>query len=193
MSENRLYSDQGKRLYLSSSERKAFHDAAKEQRRDVRTFCHMLHITGCRISEALELTPGSVDLSQQVIVFRTLKKREKIHYRSVPVPTDFIDQLNMVHSIRQEQKRQSAERLWNWTRTHAWRLVKGVMIDAGIDTALPHATAKGLRHAFGIHAIASEVPVTELKKLMGHAKLETTEIYVNATGAEQRQLVARMW
>jgi hypothetical protein len=29
----------------------------------VRTFCHMLHYTGCRIGEAPELTPDRVDLA----------------------------------------------------------------------------------------------------------------------------------
>ena len=55
-----------------------------------------------------------------------------------------------------------------------------------------HSTAKGLRHAYGIHAISSGVPVTELKKLMGHSKLETTEIHVNAQGLEKRALVSPM-
>ncbi len=80
-----------------------------------------------------------------------------------------------------------------WERSNAWRIIKRVMIEAGIDSALPHATAKGLRHAYGIHAISSDVPVTELQKLLGHADLKTTSIYLNAQGAEKRALVSRMW
>jgi integrase len=194
MIENALFDPQGKRLYLSADEREAFYQAARNHdKREVRTLCHTLHITGCRISEALELTPDRIDLREQRIVFRTLKKRDKVQFRGVPVPTEFLDSLDMVHNIKKGQKSNQPAPLWSWTRSHAWRLIKAVMADAGIDTALPHATPKGLRHAYGIHAIACGVPVTELKKLMGHAKLETTEIYVNAQGAEQRALVSRMW
>lgn len=33
-------------------------------------------------------------------VFKTLKKRSKVHYRPVPVPENFLDALNLVHDIR---------------------------------------------------------------------------------------------
>ena len=67
------------------------------------------------------------------------------------------------------------------------------MIFANIDINQPHATAKGLRHAYGIHAITSQVPVTELQSLLGHADLNTTKIYLNVQGEEKRALVSRMW
>jgi len=193
MSESTLYTDQGKRLYLTAEERLAFYEAAKAQPREIRTFCHCLHLTGCRISEALATTIDRVDLSEQTVIFRTLKKRAKIHYRSVPVPSDYIDTLDMVHGIREAQRRQKKDRLWTWERSNAWRIIKRVMVEAGIDGTLPHSTAKGLRHAYGIHAIASGVPVTELQKLLGHADLKTTSIYLDAQGAEKRALVSRMW
>ncbi len=45
-----------------------------------------LAYTGCRISEALELTPEHIDLSAKAVRFRTLKQRGKDIYRLVPVP-----------------------------------------------------------------------------------------------------------
>ncbi len=56
--------------------------ANAHERAEVRTFCLTLAYTGCRISEALELTPERVDLSDKSITFRTLKQRDKIKYRS---------------------------------------------------------------------------------------------------------------
>ena len=41
----------------------------------------MLYTTGCRISEALALTPGHVDLTGKAVVFETLKKRRRDVYR----------------------------------------------------------------------------------------------------------------
>ena len=57
----------------------------------------------------------------------------------------------------------------------------------------PHRTAKGLRHAYGIHAISKGVPVTAVQKWLGHAQLSTTAIYVDFVGAEASDLAARMW
>lgn len=53
---------------------------------EVRTLCAVLHDTGRRESEALELTPERVDLEGGCLVFRTLKKRREGVYRAVPVP-----------------------------------------------------------------------------------------------------------
>ena len=64
------------------------------------TFCGVLHYTGCRISEALELTADRVDLDAGNIVFRSLKKQSrKIAFRAVPAPPDFLDIMDMVHGI----------------------------------------------------------------------------------------------
>ena len=65
----------GKRLYLTAEERAAFMAAARKAAPEVRTLCAVLHDTGCRVSELLEVTPERVDLTGGCIVFRTLKKR----------------------------------------------------------------------------------------------------------------------
>ena len=82
-------------------------------------------------------------------------------------------------------------RLWNWSRTKGWYIVRAVMKAAKIAGA--HATPKGLRHGFGIKAISCGVPLNTLQQLFGHAQLSTTSIYADAMGPEKRQLVERMW
>ena len=59
MSEMRLHDIQGNRLYLNADERSAFLAAARKHPPDVRTFAGTLTFTGCRISEALEISPGA--------------------------------------------------------------------------------------------------------------------------------------
>lgn len=83
-----LFDRQGQRLYLTAAERAAFMAAAKAAAPDVRTLCAVLHDTGCRASELLEVTPARVDLPGGCLVFRTLKKRRSGVYRAVPVPPD---------------------------------------------------------------------------------------------------------
>lgn len=195
MSEMRLYDVAGNRLYLTVEERCRFLAQAARTSPPIRTFCETLAFTGCRISEALELTPGRVRLDEQQIVLRSLKKRREDIYRAVPVPADYLDRLNMVHRIRESQRhRKHAEvTLWPWSRQHASTfIIKGVMADAGIDAG-PHRTAKGLRHAFGVNAITRNVPLNMLQKWLGHANIKTTAIYANAIGAEEHAIAARMW
>ena len=45
----------------------------------------------------------------------------------------------------------------------------------------------------GVAAIGVTVPLNMLSRWMGHAALETTAIYANALGEEQRSIAERMW
>ena len=191
-----LYDTHGKRLYLTKSERDSFLEAASKAPREVRTFCLVLAYTGCRISEALALTPASIDMEGKAIVFETLKKRSTGIYRAVPVPDTLLDTLDMIHGIQEALKRQKYKPdnlpLWSWSRMTAWRRVQSVMNAASITDG-PHKCPKGLRHAYGVLGISKGIPLNMLSKWMGHASLEVTAIYANALGEEQRQIAARMW
>src|SRR3954463_4402536 len=79
-----LHDAEDRRRYLTEEERRAFSAAAAQARCEVRTFCGVLHPTGCRISEALALTAQQIDLSGHVVVFESLKKHRKVVYRAVP-------------------------------------------------------------------------------------------------------------
>lgn len=186
-----LYDLQGNRLYLTKTEREAFLKAAAKAPREVRSFCEVLHFTGCRISEALALNPKQIDLENKSIIFETLKKRREGVFRAVPVPDSLLDTLDLVHGLREQQIRRN-EHLWSWSRTTAWRKVKSVMDNTGIKAGV-HASPKGLRHGYGVNAISVGIPLNMLSKWMGHSKIETTAIYADALGEEQRQIAERMW
>ena len=189
-----LHDAQGRRKYLTAEERRAFLAAAEKAPRSVRTLCLVLAYTGCRISEALELTAGRVDIEARQIVFESLKKRRKGLYRAVPVPPAVIDALDLVHGLRDARKardRGRDARLWTFSRTTAWRRVAAVLAAAGI--AGPQASPKGLRHGFGVQAVSSGVPLNMVQKWLGHAQLTTTAIYADAVGAEEQAIMSRMW
>jgi len=189
-----LYDNRGQRKYLTSAERREFLQAAQDAPEKVRTFCATLVHTGCRISEALALTADRVDFGDGVLVFECLKKRRRGVYRAVPVPPDLLDHLDLVHDLKSSRLRQGrgcGVPLWDWSRATAWRRVREIMEAAGI--AGIHATPKGLRHAFGIKATTSKIPLHMTKKWLGHTKLETTAIYADAVGPEEKQIAERMW
>jgi integrase/recombinase XerD len=189
-----LYDRHGHRKYLTPSERRDFIRVSESALQQVRTFCFTLAHTGCRISEALELTADRIDIDDGVIVIESLKKRRKGVFRAVPVPPAFLDVLDVVHGLkaaRQSEDHGRSIHLWSWSRTTAWRRVCAVMELAGICGV--HATPKGLRHGFGIKAVVSGVPLNLLQRWLGHAQLTTTAIYADAIGPEERQIAERMW
>jgi integrase/recombinase XerD len=192
-----IYNNQGQRLYLTAEERRAFLEAAAEAAPEVRTFCAVLHDTGCRISEALAVKTQDIDFGDKAIIFETLKKREAGHFRAVPVPDDTLDLIATVHGLKRRRRKNSTHRrsdvrLWPWCRATASTRVREVMEEAEIKEG-PHRSAKGLRHGYGVHGISCGVPLNMLSKWMGHSSLEVTAIYANALGEEQRSLAARMW
>ena len=192
---NELFTSEGKRKYLTAQERTDFLAAAALQERgEVRTFCMVLAYTGCRISEALELSFDRIDFAAKAVTFRTLKQREKVVFRSVPVPDELLEALELVHSIKKQRRRKGqgeGVRLWHWGRTQGTKHICRVMADAGITG--PHATPKGLRHGFGVSAAEHTRNPRMVQKWLGHKHLETTAIYMDVVGKEERELAARMW
>ena len=197
--EMRIFSPSGERLYLNKDERARFLQASNDESPVDRMFCQVLHDTGCRPSEALALFADRVNFEGS-ITFRTLKKRthdgrgrvKLPQYRAVPVSLRLIEKLDLVFGVRQlQQKKDSLAAqipFWPMSRTTAYRLVKRVMDRAGIEGK--QATAKGLRHAFGVAMIsaAKPVPIHLLAKAMGHSSTKTTEIYLSVIGEEERGL-----
>jgi len=184
-----LFTPAGQRKYLTADERNRFLAAAATARPDVQTLCLMLAYSGCRISEALALTGAALEPSEGLVAIRSLKKRKPGVFRSVPLPPTLFDRLRMVHGAAAPT---AGERLWSLSRGRAWQLVKAVMSEAGIPPG-PHATPKGLRHAYALHAIRSGVPLHLVQRWLGHASMATTAIYLQAVGAEEREIAARMW
>lgn len=189
-----LFTIDGNRKYLTSEEQERFIATANAQERaEVRTFALTLAYSGCRISEALQLTIERVDVSARVFRFQTLKQRGEIVYRTVPVPDQLLDALELVHRIRKRQKTKNGgkDRLWSWGRTQATKHIWAIMAEAGIAGA--HATPKGLRHGFGVRMAQKTRNPRLVQKLLGHKYLETTAIYMDLVGEEERQEVINAW
>lgn len=182
-----VYNGEGQRKYLTSSEVDSFLEKARNTDVAVHTFCWMLAVSGCRISEALALTESSIDFETKHVVIQSLKKRGKRVFRAVPLPSELLGQLK----AWLQSGRIAGERLWPWSRMTGYRRICEVMRAAGISG--DHATPKGLRHGFGVRAIQSNVPLTLIQRWLGHADIKTTAIYTSAMGPEEREFASRMW
>jgi integrase/recombinase XerD len=188
-----LHAREGGRKYLNAAERQRFLTASEFASPRVRLFCGVLFWSGSRISETLALTANGIDVDDCVASFETLKRRRKGIVRQVPLPAELVANLDREFHLRvlQRDSNLAGERLWPWSRTTAWRHVKRVMSLA--DVSQSAAMPKGLRHAFGVAAFQSSIPPHLVQRWLGHASLETTSIYADVAGKEERQFASRMW
>lgn len=178
-----VYDPTGRRKYLTADERRRFLIAADSMPPRAKALCYLLAYTGCRISEALNVSAHQLDRDGGTVTIRTLKRR-RLAFRAVPVPPTLMAMLASLATA-------PSGRLWEMHRSTAWRRVKQAMEMASIDG--PMATCRGLRHGFGIRAVASSVPPNLIAKWLGHASLATTAIYLDAVGKEEREFAQRMW
>lgn len=188
-----LYDFQGHRKYVTEAERNAALAIARSHRAATYTLIATLAYSGCRLSEALETDASRVDFEQCALIFRTLKRRCAKAFRIVPVPGHLLAELDRVHSVRLHQSNHAAtaQRMWGWSRTHAWRLIKGILVEAGVTGIA--ASPKGLRHGFGVTAVTKGVPLHLVQRWLGHTQLATTAIYADVLGDEERQINTLMW
>lgn len=182
---NSIYTPSGSRKYLTNTERSAFLKVVEMLPPEERLFCLTLIYTGCRISEALQLTNDNLSRDEKAIVFRTLKKRNQIVMRCVPVPPK--------HMLALEKRaKQNDSRLFPWGRTRGWEIIKSAMTLAKMKGA--KASPKGLRHTYGMRLAQNGVPLTTISSLLGHSDISTTAIYTNAVLAtEIRDYAAKAW
>jgi site-specific recombinase XerD len=113
--------------------------------------------------------------------------------REVPLPEELLTELDREFSLSENQKSGHCinRRLWGFSRCTAWRLVKRLMTRAGVRGV--SACPRGLRHGFGVACVQAGIPITLLQRWMGHAKLETTAIYTNVSGPEEREIAQKFW
>lgn len=179
-----IYALNGSRKYLTNNERQRFIDALNILPHHEQLFCLTLLYTGCRISEALKLQASNVAAEESFIVIRSLKKRNKVAMRCIPAPQSHLEALTKLTPSEDV-------RLFPWGRTYAWMVIKRVMTEAGITGI--KATPRGLRHTYGVRGVMHDIALDRMQKWLGHTDINTTAIYTNIVGKEERDLAARMW
>ena len=180
-----VYDCEGRRKYLSIAEGRRFARLADKLPAGKRAICLVLYYTGCRISEALNLTPENLDVATKTLLIHSLKKRKRKSVRRLPIP-------DSLASLLIDLAKNSADgRFWNFSRSTTWRTVKKIMAEAKIEGI--HATAKGLRHGFGVRCALNKIPVHTIQKWMGHSDPKTTAIYLDVQDQEEREMMRRTW
>ena len=162
-----LYAEDGARKYLNHAERQRALAVMAELPTDQALFALTLAWTGARVSEILALTGSSFQIEGGAVAIRTLKRRRH-SVREVPIPPELAEALDRHFHL--SSMRGGDRRLWPWHRTTAWRVIKRVMRRSAI--AGRQACPRGLRHAFGVGALAAGVPLNLVQRLVATRPLQ---------------------
>lgn len=144
---------------------------------------------GLRCSEALNLTPRDVQWTKQKIRVNSGKGDKD---RVVPVEATLLELLD-----RWREKRPKSD--WFFCTLKGDRMEDSYVREmvarygrkAGIEIRChPHL----LRHSYATDLLEDGAPVTHVQRLLGHAHLETTSIYLHATDRGLEETIAgRTW
>jgi len=149
-----------------------------------KTMISLLYGCGLRISELVNLKMADIDLSRNVIHLRCAKGK-KDRYVNVPV---------LLKPILQSQSYLKSPEHYLFTGRinnskicvmSAQKAVKQALNKAGIKKqASPHS----LRHSFATHLLESGTDIRYIQSLLGHARLETTQIYTKVAQNKIRDI-----
>jgi site-specific recombinase XerD len=147
----------------------------------VRAFVRALWLTGGRCSEVLAIRVAEVDFRARLVKLPTLKQRAR-SARTIPLPADFLGELAVLVNT---ERLCAEDRLFAWSRSRAFELVRDALLAAGIDR--PRAHPHALRHGHAVHALERGAPLNIVQRALGHASLMTTSIYTQVTGEDVRR------
>ena len=149
------------------------------------------------LAQALGLDPNNASL--EVVLRQSVKQPATDKWREVPVPRSYLDRLDSAFEVRRKQEElrnartndDNSDLLFGFRRTKASDWVKSAMHAARITGA--QASAKGLRHTFGVNNALAGTPQAVLQQLMGHASPNMTARYMKVVDAELREIVRKTW
>jgi integrase/recombinase XerD len=157
-----------------------------------RALVELLYGAGIRVSEAVGLEKGGVDLEERLV--RVLGKGGK--ERIVPIGRPAAEALRryLARGRPLLDRRHRPELFLNakggpLTRAGAFLILRRLAERAGLepDRVHPHL----LRHSFATHLLEGGADLRTVQELLGHADLGTTELYTHVSDRLRRELYFR--
>ena len=164
--------------YLTSEEVRLLTEAvngSRNHQRD-RLLILLLFQTGLRISEALKITPSSIQTFEGKPVLSVMGKGKKP--RLVACPERLAEKLK---SYAYEKKIGPKDRLFPINRSRAWQIIKEASIKAGLKKRVyPHL----LRHSDAIERLRQTGNPKALQLQLGHSSTVMTMRYLSTLTQE---------
>jgi integrase/recombinase XerD len=147
----------------------------------------LLYGAGLRVSEAVGLEKGGVDLDDRFV--RTVGKGGK--ERVVPIGRQAAEALRryLAHGRPHLDRRHRPELFLNaqggpLTRAGAFLILRRLAGKAGLEPERVHPHL--LRHSFATHLLEGGADLRSVQEMLGHADLATTELYTHVSDRRRR-------
>jgi len=143
-----------------------------------RAMLELLYATGIRVSEIVALQMSQLDLPESRIVLQG--RNDKL--RSLPLTAQVCHALSVYLAkgrtvLLKERIEETVfvnQRGKPLTRQGLWLIIKSYAAIAGIG---PDFTPYTLRHSCAAHRLAEGADLQQVRELLGHANISTTQIY----------------
>ena len=155
-----------------------------------RTIILLFYSTGIRLSELIGLDDADVDFAEQQL--KVTGKGDK--QRILPFGTELSEALRVYMARRDaevERKDSAVFLTAKGVRMNSRQVRDEVRHHLSRVSTLKKRTPHVLRHTFATAMLNHEAGIESVKKLLGHSKLSTTEIYTHTTFEQLRQAYAK--
>jgi integrase/recombinase XerD len=153
-----------------------------------RALVELLYGAGLRVSEAMALEKGGVDLDDRLV--RVVGKGGK--ERVVPLGREAAEALRryLARGRPHLDRRHRPELFLNakgggLTRAGAFLILRRLAAAAGLEPERVHPHL--LRHSFATHLLEGGADLRSVQEMLGHADLGTTELYTHVTDRRRRE------
>ena len=157
-----------------------------------RALVELLYGGGLRVSEAVGLEKGAVDLDERLV--RVLGKGGKERIVPVGRPAGEAVRRYLAKGRPFLDRRHRPELFLNakggpLTRAGAFLILRRLAERAGLEPGRVHPHL--LRHSFATHLLEGGADLRTVQELLGHADLGTTELYTHVSDRLRRELYYR--
>lgn len=151
----------------------------------------LLYATGIKVSELIELNVDDVNLQIGIIHLENDKKE-----RIIPIyPAAVKSIVNYLENVRPAIVLEGeTERLFtnmngkNLSRQGFWKIIKHYAELAGINKEItPHT----LRHSFAAHLLENGAKLSDIKEMLGHSDISSTQIYAKLMKSKYNSAYAK--
>ena len=149
---------------------------------------------GLRVNEMVQCNIADVRIQEQLLIVPKGKNNKS---RTVPMSKRVAKDLaNYFYTIRLQQNSSApsafmvnskGRRMQQWTYN---KILQQLVERTGNETIrMKHISIHNLRHSIATHLIEEGSPLERVKEFLGHAAIETTEIYTHISQQQLKKLV----
>ena len=163
-------------------------DNYKDER--ARTIILMFYSTGIRLSELTGLDNASVDFAAQQLKVRGKGNKERL----IPFGSELQKALRLYTERRDAETPSDSQAFFvgdDGQRMTSQQVRQIVQHHLSRVTTMKKRSPHVLRHTFATAMLNNEAGIESVKKLLGHSKLSTTEIYTHTTFEQLRRAYAK--